>query len=432
MEVKEQKILTMLAGMDAELVFYQMQPAFLADARFTVAAIATNWADFEKNIPQLRPHLLVVQAEIAPSAEALVALLARLQVWDGLALILLSSAHRELRGVFEKVSTCRGVFLLPLNWGELVQAGVNAVTTERARRVAQLPLQSAAGMRAASAVTGTRVVAFLSGSGGAGRSTIAESVGYELAVRMNVRTLLASFDLPPAAAMHLNLRYTPHAGEFFARPAEGLPVALQTRESLDVLLAPESSLEYARAAEGITSAAGTSGAIHSLVMAGWTRDYAAVLLDLPGGEGKWTLEPVAAANTAILVTRISLADLAATRHLLVLLLEKLRGEHRIPRESIYLVLNQVSERSSITPRGFYEELVQSYGWAPPVLAVLPYDPGISHAQDSQKPALLTVDSLADGTRAIIQGLFPGLDSTLSGSARVRSGRSLRSLVGGHR
>ena len=123
MESKEPKILTILAGMEAELVFYQMQPAFLADARFTVAAIATNWSDFETNLLQLRPHLLVVQAEIAPSAEALVTLIARLQVWDGVVIILLTAAHRELRGVFEKVPVCRGVYLLPLNWGEVVQAG---------------------------------------------------------------------------------------------------------------------------------------------------------------------------------------------------------------------------------------------------------------------------------------------------------------------
>ena len=148
--------------------------------------------------------------------------------------------------------------------------------------------------------------------------------------------------------------------------------------------------------------------IHSLVMASWTRNYAAVLLDLPAGEGSWTLQPLVAANTALIVTRTTLADLAATRHLLVLLLERMRGEHRIPQESIFLVLNQVGEQSSITPRGFYEELTASYGWAPPVLAVLPYDPGIPRAQDAQKSPILTVDSLASGTHSILQGLFPGL------------------------
>ena len=50
MIAKDPKVLTMLAGVDADLVFYQMQPAFLADARFSVASISTSWVDFEKNL----------------------------------------------------------------------------------------------------------------------------------------------------------------------------------------------------------------------------------------------------------------------------------------------------------------------------------------------------------------------------------------------
>jgi Flp pilus assembly CpaE family ATPase len=425
---KDPKVLTMLAGADAQLLFYQMQPAFLTDARFSVASIATSWADCERNLAQLKPHLLVVQADIAPSPEALLSALARMQVWNGLALVLLQSAHQDLRGVYERAGVCRGIFILPLNWGEVVQAGYTAVATERARSSAQAPLQSAVGLRSATAITGTRVVAFLSGSGGTGRSTVAESVAYELAVRMNVRTLLASFDLPPAAVMHFNLHYSPHAGEYFARPGEGFSAALQSRETLDVLVAPENSLEYARAGESSPSAVEKSP-IHSLVMASWTRNYAAVLLDLPAGEGSWTLQPLVAANTALIVTRTTLADLAATRHMLVLLLERMRGEHRIPQESIFLVLNQVGEQSSITPRGFYEELTASYGWAPPVLAVLPYDPGIPRAQDAQKSPILTVDSLASGTRSILQGLFPGFESLHTSRSKGKTGGLLRGLIG---
>jgi Flp pilus assembly CpaE family ATPase len=426
---RDPKILIMLAGVDADLVFYQMQPAFLADQRFSVASISTSWADFEKNLMQLKPHLVVVQAEIAPAAEALLAVLARMQVWNGLALILLQGAHRELRGVFEKAQVCRGVFILPLNWGDLVQAGFAAVATERARTLAQNPLQQAAGLRTSTAITGTRVVAFVSGSGGSGRSTLAESVAYQLAVRLNVRTLLASFDLPPSAVMHLNLRYAPHAGEYFTRPGDGFQAAIQSRESLEVLVAPESSLDYARAGDPASAPQSASPSIHSLVMACWTRNYAAVLLDLPSGEGSWTLQPLLAANTALIVTRTTLEDLAATRHMLVLLLERMRGEHRIPQESIFLVLNQVNDNSSITPRGFYEELAQSYGWAPPVLAVLPFDAGIPRAQDAQKPPVLTVDSLAEGTGSIIQGLFPGLDRQEPSRAKGKGAGFLRGKLG---
>ena len=426
---QEAKVLTMLAGTSAETVFYQMMPAFQSDTRFSVSSVVTGWSDFEKQIEQLRPNLLVVQGDIAPNPDTLIAALARMQVWNGVALVVLQAAHREFRGKFESVSVVRGVFVLPVNWGELVQAGYAAVSTERARGAAQAPLQTAMGFRAATSVTGTRVVAFLSGSGGAGRSTLAENIAYELAVRLNVRTLLMSMGLPPAAAMNLGLKYTPNAGEFFARPGDGFASAIQTKEGLDVIVAPENSVEYARAAETSASGKAEANSIYSLVMASWTRSYAGVMLDLPCSEGIWTMHPLMAANTAIIVSRPTLADLAATRHLLVLLMERMRNEHRIPQESIFMVLNQVSDRSRITASQFYQELVQSYGWAPPVLAVIPYDQNIPNTQDDRVPVVGKVDGFTKGVRTIINGLFPGVAGSAESDPQRKKGL-LGGLLGG--
>ncbi len=423
---QDSKVLTMLAG-PSEVVYYQMMPAFQTDTRFTVATIVTDWASFEKNLEQLRPALLIVQAEIAPSPETLIAVMARMQIWNGVAIVTLQQAHGEFRGALESAAVVRGVYTLPVNWGELIQTGYSAVTTERAKGAAQGSMQSAMGFRAATAVTGTRVVAFLSGAGGAGRSTLAESIAYKLAVQMNVRSLLMSFDLPAAAVMHLNLRYSPNAGEYFARPGDGFASAIQTKEGLEVIVAPENSVEYARAAESSAAGKSEANSLHSLVMASWTRSYAAVLLDLPHGEGIWTLHPLMAANTAVIVARPTLADLAATRHLLVLLMERMRNEHRIPQESIFMVLNQVSDRSRLTATQFYQELVQSYGWAPPVLAVIPYDHEISNAQDDRMSAL-KVNALDKGVNTIISGLFPGITSN-GGSGTQKKGL-LGSLLGG--
>ena len=425
---QEAKVLTMLAGAGADTVYYQMMPAFQSDRRFSLASIVTGWADFEKNLEQLKPNLLVVQGDIAPHPDALIAALARMQIWNGVALVVLQPAHHEFRGAFEQVGVVRGVFVMPINWGELVQAAYAAAATERARGAAQAPLQSALGFRASTAVTGTRVVAFLSGTGGAGRSTLAENIAYELAVRMNVHSLLMSFGLPPAASMHLNLRYTPNAGEFFARPGDGFASAIQKKEALEVMMAPENSVEYTRAAESSAAGKAEANSLYSLVMASWTRSYAAVLLDLPSGEGTWTLHPLLAANTALIVARPTLADLAATRHLLVLLMERMRNEHRIPQESILMVLNQASDRSRLTPNAFYQGLVDSYGWAPPVLAVIPYDHEISNAQDDRVPAVGKVDSFTRGVRTVINGLFPGIAGGLTEGAQKKG--LLGGLFGG--
>jgi cellulose biosynthesis protein BcsQ len=403
----EQKVSVMLAGPGHEVVFYQMQPPFLSDARFVVSAHATQWSGFEQSLAQMRPDLVVIQAEIAPGPEALVQVLAEIQVWHGVAIVIVPPAIRDLRGVFEQASIIRGVYIAPVNWGEIAQAGYAVVMTERAKVAAAAPLQQAYVSRSAGAILGTRVIAFISATGGTGRSTIAENLAYELAVRRNVRSLLMSFDMPPSAAPHLRMRYVPNASEYFTRPGDGFGSALQNREGLDILLAPENSVDYQKAADYSAGNKSEPDSIYSLVMASWTRNYASVVLDLPAGEQTWSLQGIAAANTAVIVSRCTLADMAATRHTLILLLERLIGEHRIPREAIYMVLNQVTDRSPISARGFHEELVSGYGWAPPVAAVIPYNPTISQAQDEQTPAVTRVDDLTRGIRNLADFLFPG-------------------------
>src|SRR5512136_3348240 len=247
--VTNPKVTVLLAGSGNDEVFRQMQAPFLADARFSISSIATQWTIFEQNLAQMRPALVVLHVDITPGTEALIQRLAEMQLWQGVAILVLPQPLRDLRGTYEKSSVVRGVYVAPVNWGEIAQAGFAAAMNERARLAAAAPLQQAYLSRAATAIVGTRVIAFLSATGGTGRSTIAESLAYELKLRMNVRSLLMSFDLPPAAAPHLKLRYVPNAMEYFTRPGDGFASAIQIREGLDVLLAPENSVDYQKAAE---------------------------------------------------------------------------------------------------------------------------------------------------------------------------------------
>jgi len=422
----DQKVNVMPAGPGHEAVFYQMQPPFLSDARFVLSANATQWSTFEQSLIQMRPDLVVVQVELAPGPEPLIQMLAEIQMWHGVAILVLPAALRDLRGTLEKAGVVRGVYIAPVNWGEVAQSGYAAVMTERARAAATAPLQEAYLSRTGGAIVGTRVVAFISATGGTGRSTIAESLAYELSLRMHVHSLLMSFDMPPAVGPHFRLRYVPNAMEYFARPGDGFAAAIQNREGLDVLLAPENSVDYQKAAEFSATHKSDPESIYSLVMASWTRNYAAVLLDLPAGEQPWSLQGITAANTAVIVSRCTLADMTATRHSLILLLERLIGEHRIPREAIYLVLNQVHEHSPISARSYHDELVKGYGWAPPVAAVIPYLPAISHAQDEQIPAVTRVEPLAKAIHSLADFLFPGgMMAGLDGSRGQNSKSRLR-------
>ena len=405
--VAEPKVTVLLAGPGNEEVFRQMQAPFLADARLSINAIATTWEIFTQNLAQMRPALVVLQTDLAPGADALIQKLSEMQVWQGVAILVIPQVWRDLRATYEKSSVVRATYIAPANWGEIAQAGFAAAMNERARLAAAAPLQQAYSPRTPNGAGATRMVAFLSATGGTGRSTIAESLAYELKFRRSANTLLLSFDLPPAAVSHLKLRYVPNAVEYFTRPGDGFAAAIQSREGLDVIVAPENSVDYQRAAEHSTSNKSGPSSIYSLAMAAWTRSYAAVLLDLPAGEQVWSLQGLMAANTAVIVSRCTLADMTAARHVMVLLLERLINEHRIPRESIYLVLNQVSENSPITPREFHDELANGYGWAPPVAAVIPYLPAISQAQDSQVPAVTKVEGLAKAMRNLAEALFPG-------------------------
>jgi hypothetical protein len=92
-----------------EEVFRQMQAPFLADARFSISSIATQWAIFEQNLVQMRPALVVLQVDIAPGTEVLIQRLAEMQVWQGVAILVLPQALRDLRATYEKSSVVRGV-----------------------------------------------------------------------------------------------------------------------------------------------------------------------------------------------------------------------------------------------------------------------------------------------------------------------------------
>lgn len=405
-----QKVTVLLAGAGHEVVYYQMQPPLLADQRFMIAGHAAQWSLFENNLANLRPDLVIVQADIAPDPDSLIHALEKIAAWHAVAIVVLPLAHKDFQGAFARVATVRGVFVAPVNWTEIVQAAYGAAMTARATLEQTAPMQpNLSGYHPGAGnayITGTKRIAVLSHAGGTGCSTVAENLAYELAVRLSVKTLLVSMGLPPAAAPHLRLRYQPNLSEYFDRPGKAaFQAAIQRRESLDVLLAPESSLDYARILD--RSGQGTGeGSINGMLIDAEDGRYAAVVMDVPSSEDLWMAHSLLYANYALIVARPTLADLAAVRHTLTLLLSGLKSEKRLARESLFLVLNQHSERAGFTPRSFQEELSNTLGWAPPIAAVVPFDSAVPQAQDEGIPPVTRGDEFSRGIRAVINTLFP--------------------------
>ena len=359
------KVSILLAGAGHELVYYQMQPPLLADARFLVAGHATQWQTLENNVNDLHPELLIVQTDIAPDPEAMKRLLQRLSAWNGVALVVLPLGQKDLRGAYEGLNMVRGVFVAPVNWTEIAQAGYGAAMTARANLSQAAPMQQAVAGPvvggSAAFITGTKRIAVLSHTGGAGCSTVAENLAYELATRLSVKTLLVSMGLPPSAPPHLRLRYLPNLTEYFDRPGKAsFQSALQRRENLEVLVAPKSSVEYMKILEGSSRGTG-EGSINGMLIDSEDGRYAAIVMDVPSNEDLWMAHSIIFANYALIVARPTLADLAAARHTLNLLLSGLKSEKRLARESIYLVLNQFTDRSGFTARSFQDELAGTVG-----------------------------------------------------------------------
>ena len=120
-----------------------MQPPLLSDARFIVAGHATQWQVLENNVNDLHPELLIVQTDIAPDPEAMKRLLQRLSAWNGVAVVVLPLGQKDLRGAYEGLNMVRGVFIAPVNWTEIAQAGYGAAMTARANMSQTAPMQQA-------------------------------------------------------------------------------------------------------------------------------------------------------------------------------------------------------------------------------------------------------------------------------------------------
>ena len=136
------KVSVLLAGAGHELVYYQMQPPLLSDARFIVSGHAAQWQVLETNLNDLQPELLIVQTDIAPDPEAMKRLLQHISAWNGVAVVVLPLGQKDLRGA-TKVNMVRGVFIAPVNWTEIIQAGYGAAMTARAKCLKQRPCSKA-------------------------------------------------------------------------------------------------------------------------------------------------------------------------------------------------------------------------------------------------------------------------------------------------
>ncbi len=283
-----------IAGPDLNQISREYTGLVASSSNFVLAMLSNSWRAFLEALKESEPALLIVYADIAAGPDGLKSILGKLQ--RAVVIVLLPPNWAQFSGVFEGMDRVRKVYVLPAAPKEVLAQALSLLNTENALTRSAAPLQGMAGGSRMAAV-GTRVIAFVSAQGGVGRSTLAEAMGFELAARRSIRTLLFSFDLPTCAPLRLGTRFAPSAAEYLQRTEGGFQDAIQTTaDGLDGIIAPPESTAYAAATRE-----SEQGKIHDLVNEAYRHHYAAILLDLPSDESAWMLQPLRVANTVVLV-----------------------------------------------------------------------------------------------------------------------------------
>jgi len=267
-------------------------------------------------------------------------------------------------------------------------------------------------------VVGTRVVAVW-GKGGSGKSTLVSNLGWELAHR-GIRTICIGLDVPDALAVYLDLKAERTSMAFFQHPGqEGFRASVLRKGTLDVVLSPN---DVWRAEEIARRAPDEPGSIRSLIFTAANDGYAAVLLDLPAERTEWALQPLLAANMVLLVAQPTFIDQVRTVDLYRTLTETLAGKHRVPPESIHLVMNETSPDDSLLPRDF-QRAAQDFLQRPfpPAIAGLPLDKAVRLAQNKGQLPVQELDGFAKSVRSLANTLFPGVTTVSSPSVPAASG-----------
>jgi MinD-like ATPase involved in chromosome partitioning or flagellar assembly len=428
------------AGQEALTALYG---AALQDPRFSVVGLAPTAELLMAQLPASAAEAALVDLELlVPLGER--GILEFLQTKHGGAALLLAApaALEPLRGALLALDRVRDVITKPYVPGEVLSRLWQIAQSERAARAALSPAsallpQAGTAAPAGTVAVGTHVFAVAAGKGGPGKTTVATNFAYRLA-QHGVRTLLVGFDVPDATGIQLGLPKAPNMGAWFrAGSREALIAAIQKKDGiLDVLLSPNDPIEAARIAfadlvdRAARFAAGISGSPEAVVRRAVEQalaaaeagriarlvdelrslhpPYAAIVMDLPPTQTEWNIQPLMRATAVLLVAEPSLSDAVNAIETLSILTGALDPRYRVPKEAIFLVLNRVDPKDAMTPQAFREGIESRLGWAPPVVARIPYDPEVRRAQLSFVPPVTKVDAFREGIDQIVSFFFPNL------------------------
>jgi cellulose biosynthesis protein BcsQ len=400
--------------MNQTTAWYQ---AIQVDARFRVSSMANSAQDLQSKLAS-SPEVILLDATLFEGPSQLVQALTSIS--GAVYLIVPGGTPGEVVESLKTIASVKQLYLGDAPIADFMTRAHNDALALR-RTVPSLNPSAWAGGRNPSAVTGgLRTITVWSRSGGVGRSTIAAGLAQAIA-RRGMKTLLIGLGAPDVIPLHLGLQPDPNILTWLGNPSDdGLRAGLQKLGDLDVLagfpdIVSESSGE---------KPASEKGSITELVTSAAYSGYAAIVLDTPvSGVAP---HAISAANTWLLVARPTVADAWAAVDAYRTVTQRAAGTHRITPGNIFVVLNQrangmlTADQWHAAADSACRKIGLNIGF-PPVLAVIPYLPDLSIAQDSGRSVLDSSDEFARPLHRMADGLFGGGQQSVQSKPRDEEG-----------
>jgi len=382
--------------------------AFVADARFAVQAVATSADDARVKLA-LDPEAVLAEAAVFNGPPDFAHTFA---AYRGACFALvpasLNQGDREaVRRVACVETVGEGEPNFPVLAGELYAAVL-------ARRAAAPtgPDGFLAGRQSQSAMVGWRAIAVWSPQGGVGKSTLALALALEALAR-RLPVLLVALAAPDMTPLILDgIRPEPNLLTWRAAPTvDGLRAAVQIhpKTGLHILVGFRDPV----ALGGYEAQSGPTALTH-LAFTAAQAGYGLVLLDVSAPE----LAPAAlsAANTLVLVARPDIPGVHSALQAVHLVQDMMAGQHAIPPEAIYLVVNRVRE-TTLRPGEVVDCGKGERRDFPALATAIADDAAIEVAVNRREPAYYGSEALRTAARTLGNLLFPATVTAPTAPAR---------------
>lgn len=376
-----------------------------ADARFRVVSITTDLHDLRSKT-QSHPEVLLLEAAIFDGPAALVKFLTGVHA-AVYVLLPPQASTTEVESV-QQVASVKGAFTGNLNLLDLagrMYADALALRQSRGGGLDGFWSRPASG----AGPVALRVITVWNQMGGVGKTTISTNLAYESA-RRGFPTLLIGLGAPDDLPLILGLKPEPNITSWWNNPSpDGLRLSIQKVDTLDVVAGFPDVLSEAQA---MSTPIEAPNAIPNLIKtAAHFAGYAVLVIDAP--PTSLAANAISVSNTLVMVARPSLEGVMRTVEAYRTISERLAGEHRIPPGAVHIVLNRVGGRlssdewhraaSSILGRPF-----------PPIIAQLPDDDGVGHAQDQRRIPLMASDVFARALKPLADQLLQSQEAAPRG------------------